>query len=298
MLVATTAPTSMDRAKRLARRLPAPAKAGVKQALRAVDPIYVGWFRRRSNETRPVPPIRLRWRIGCPSIADLLREGEEVADQLSTAASAAGLALQEAGSILDFGCGCGRVLMPLVERGGSTAWHGCDVDEEALAWVRANVPRATATPNAFAPPLPYAAGAFDAVFSISIFSHLSGPDQRAWLGELHRVLRPGGLALLSVCGAPMMEGFRSGQCVNNSASCARRMMRYRPLEEEGFVFEPYQRSGWNEEDFQGIEGDYGLAFQSERYVREQWSRHFDIVSHRPRAIFGWQDLVVARRRAD
>jgi SAM-dependent methyltransferase len=46
--------------------------------------------------------------------------------------------------------------------------------------------------------LPYAAGTFDQVLCLDVLEHLTFPEQPVAVGELFRVLRPGGGALISV----------------------------------------------------------------------------------------------------
>jgi SAM-dependent methyltransferase len=48
------------------------------------------------------------------------------------------------------------------------------------------------------PPLPYAAGTFTLVYALSVFTHLHEANASAWLAELARVTRPGGLAVFSL----------------------------------------------------------------------------------------------------
>lgn len=47
------------------------------------------------------------------------------------------------------------------------------------------------------PPLPYGDAQFDLVYALSVFTHMHEENARAWLAELARVVRPGGLALLT-----------------------------------------------------------------------------------------------------
>jgi len=54
---------------------------------------------------------------------------------------------------------------------------------------------------ALQPPTGLPAQGFDLVYGISVLSHLSEPDQFAWLAELARLTRPGALLLLSTLGA-------------------------------------------------------------------------------------------------
>ena len=48
-------------------------------------------------------------------------------------------------------------------------------------------------------------GSFGLIYALSVFSHLSEPLQRAWVAEFRRLLRPGGLLVLSVLGRQVQE---------------------------------------------------------------------------------------------
>ena len=50
------------------------------------------------------------------------------------------------------------------------------------------------------PPLPYGDQSLDVVYAISIWSHFAEPAALAWLDEMHRLLRPGGMLVLSTHG--------------------------------------------------------------------------------------------------
>ncbi len=103
--------------------------------------------------------------------------------------------------VLDFGCGSGRLLVGWHALGTGDALSGCDINTELVEWAKANLPPAidvrTTQPQ---PPLPYADAAFDVVFAISVFTHLSLASQRQWAAELRRVLRPGGDLLVTLHG--------------------------------------------------------------------------------------------------
>jgi SAM-dependent methyltransferase len=88
---------------------------------------------------------------------------------------------------------------------------GSDRDERALEWCRLNLPFARFEQNGLAPPLAYDDGAFELVYALSVFTHLAEELQRLWLIELDRVLRPGGLFILTTHGARYADRLDAGE---------------------------------------------------------------------------------------
>lgn len=289
--------TLTSSSRRVRALVPEPIKPPLRRGLDVFDPIAVAAYRRRSGFAGPVPPRRLRARIGEPDVARFLAHGEAAARALGEAATGAAMSLDAASEILDFGCGCGRVLRPILEaRGGRLRMAGCDVDDEAITWLRgAYVGRGVFEVNDFSPPLPFEDGRFDIVYSVSIFTHLGPGSHEAWLEELARVVVNGGLALLSIHGEHAYAGARRGEQSGIARDLSDRLRAHESLPVEGFVFEPYE-TRVESRDLRGISGDYGLTFQSEDQVRRDWTKWFEVLEIRTRAINNWQDLVVLRRR--
>jgi len=117
------------------------------------------------------------------------------------------LRLAEAETLLDVGCGTGTLLAELGRRHPRAVLAGIDADPRILVRARQKLTfarvRATLV-HAYAQHLPFSDGAFDAVVSTLIFHHLSTSLKYAALGEIHRVLRPGGRFLLADFGKPPM----------------------------------------------------------------------------------------------
>lgn len=147
-----------------------------------------------------VPPARLRVRVAWTGDAAwFLESGRRAEESIRAALARQGTSPEELGALLDFGCGCGRVTRRwLGLRGVDVA--GSDTSEEALEWCRRNLPFARFETNGLAPPLAFDDQAFDLVYALSVFTHLPEELQLAWMRELHRVLRPGGLLLLTTHG--------------------------------------------------------------------------------------------------
>ena len=283
--------------ERMVRLLPLPAKQAVKAVRHGVDPVLVAAYRRRSGDRRPLPPSRLRARAGSPGAGQFRDGGRQTADEIERVLAQVDRRLPEFERVLDWGCGAGRVISQLIPRGGAGAvFHGCDVDAEAVAWALQHHPDARFAVSRPLPPLPFEGVSFDLIYSISILTHLDEAQQLAWLAELARVTAPGGLTLLSVHGEHAFEQFRSGRVVSNTRQCAERMAVHGSLAAEGFIHEPYVRTAGNERDFPGVDPTFGLAFHSREYIDRTWGEHFEVLDVVQRAIAGFQDVVVARRR--
>ena len=93
--------------------------------------------------------------------------------------------------ILDAGCGSGGMTRYLERFGRVT---GCDLAPEALALARKRKVSRLARSSVGA--LPFLDGRFDVVTSFDVLYHLQVDDDRQAIGEMHRVLRPGGIALI------------------------------------------------------------------------------------------------------
>lgn len=95
-----------------------------------------------------------------------------------------------AGRILDIGCGTGGMLTHLQTFGDAV---GLDPSEEAqAACVRRSVPFVRGGGST----LPFRDGSFDIVTALDVIEHVR--DDAGILAEMRRVLRPGGLLLLTV----------------------------------------------------------------------------------------------------
>jgi len=156
-----------------------------------------------ADDGLPVPPARLRVRVaGTADREWFLESGRLGAESIRAALGRRGVAVEELGALLDFGCGCGRVTRRWQGLGGV---HGSDMNAEAVAWCRANLPFGRFETNGLAPPLAFADESFDLVYALSVFTHLTVDLQQAWLRELRRVLRPGGLLLLTTHGRAYLD---------------------------------------------------------------------------------------------
>jgi SAM-dependent methyltransferase len=153
----------------------------------------------------PVPPPEMVALVaGQMSPDNFLRAGRLSVTWISEMLARNDAKPAELKSILDFGCGCGRVIRHWPQRTGAHL-HGSDYNPLLIDWCRKNLPIATFAVNALAPPLEFEDDSFDLVYSLSIFTHLDEPLQVPWMQELMRVLRPGGLMLLTFHGKRQLD---------------------------------------------------------------------------------------------
>jgi SAM-dependent methyltransferase len=141
----------------------------------------------------PVPPAELIVRVAGTPDVDWFLEGGRLGYETVRAH-----AQPKPDSVLDFGCGCGRVTRYWLGSGAAVA--GSDLNDDAVDWCRRNLPFARFEDNGLAPPLVFDDAAFDLVYGLSVFTHLPEELQVGWLHELRRVLRPGGRLVLTTHG--------------------------------------------------------------------------------------------------
>ena len=105
---------------------------------------------------------------------------------------------------LEVGCGTGANADPLRAMARWTA--GAERDPRPLALAARRRPRHHALLRADARHLPCIEGGFDLVLALDLLEHLD--DDASGVGELHRVLRPGGVLVVFVPALPLLWGLQ------------------------------------------------------------------------------------------
>lgn len=178
-------------------------------------------------------------------------------------------------SVFEWGCGPARIIRQLPALlGTGIEYHAADYNATTIDWCKKNIPGINFHRNELTPPLPYADEQFDFVYAISVFTHLSEATGLAWADELLRVLKPGGLLLITT---------------NSNRAYEKELL---PAEKRG-----YDSAGIVVRDKYKEGKKMFLAMHSPRYIKEKLLQQFLIEEHVPSSFpFMKQDYWIARKR--
>lgn len=244
------------------------------QLRESVDPFLRARLSRLTK--RRLPPPLLRFRVGEDlSALTFWALGQRIADDLERCLGVVGLRFGDLPEVLDFGCGCGRALLPLLDRHPSNRFVGTDVDREAIEWCQKNVLDAGFILSKPEPPLMLESETFDLLYAISVLTHLDARKQGLWLEEFRRLLKPKGVLVATVHGKTAADraGFELSQLPG--------------IEAEGVAY-------LSSSKLRGIHPDwYQTSFNSRPHTERLCSQHFAEVYYLE-GVFGFQDAVVCR----
>lgn len=159
-------------------------------------------------------------------------------------------------SVLDFGCGAGRIIQYVPSGPGL---YGCDVSNPLVVHAQSHYPDTSVYCNNMNPPLDFRDGLFDLIYSFSVFSHLSQDLEIEWLRELLRIGGPGCLYLLTVHGDWVIEATLGAEREQAEAA--------------GFYFRYVHNRDGRELDFPK---GYEASYHTSDYIHRTWSDLFEV----------------------
>ncbi|MFZ2104931.1 MAG: class I SAM-dependent methyltransferase [Roseiarcus sp.] len=183
--------------------------------------------------------------------------------------------------ILDWGCGCGRLARHWAPPLENVELYGCDIADGPVRWCQDNLTFGKFAVSKHSPPLPHVDGYFDGIYAISVLTHLTFDAQYLWMGEIWRLLKPEGIAVLTAHGNSMLQLLATSLISRQSTKITVNLINDDPF----LCVE--QEQGSNDT------GNYENAS-----VFTKIFHPFEILKHRPRNnLMGIQDTYVLRKKS-
>jgi SAM-dependent methyltransferase len=189
--------------------------------------------------------------------------------------------------ILDFGGSTGRVFRHFYCQGEIDEVYACDSNKVNIQWCKAYFPPDIRVfLNTFYPGLPFADGYFDMITAFSVFTHIDDFED-GWLLELSRILKPDGIAYITIHDEAAWEVMPPHlQKVIGSSPGASGIDFKGPMPSARMVFPA------------GDQAPYGLnVFHRQDHVQRFWERYFRIVEIIPQG-HHFQTVLVLRNRRE
>lgn len=205
--------------------------------------------------------------------------------------------IENAGAILDFGCGWGRIIRFFLKEVAPSKLWGADPVREMIDFCKASNKWCNFNCIGTDPPSPFEDNSFDLVYGYSVFSHLSEVMQRRWLVELHRIVKPGGLVILTTrarrfieqCDAIRRQGNTEAiplgprSAVESFLETEKCLFAYDHAE---YCFSPLNTPQWSY---------WGEAAIPKEYVLRHWTHSFDFLDFIDNPNGYLQSVVVVRK---
>lgn len=171
-------------------------------------------------------------------------------------------------SILDYGCGWGRLLRLMYYYSDTDLIYGIDPSERSLAVCRTSgITQNLALCDAIPKSIPFLERQFDFAFSFSVFTHLSEDAARAVLRACRQAIAPHGVYVVTIRPEEFWT-MRKGALGELTFESVVRQHRLR-----GFAFTPITAGG---QDISATYGDASMTFDFMRRMayEEGWTVSF------------------------
>lgn len=149
---------------------------------------------------QPLPPRPLIVKVIATGwAAQYIEGGSNFHDKMNKHLASKEMRIQEFKSILDFGCGSGRLTRHLFNL-KKTEIYGSDYNPDLIKWCDENLKFANFSVNNLNPPMKFEDKKFDFIYHNSVFTHLSEENIKNWMKEFARLIKPGGVMYFNIHG--------------------------------------------------------------------------------------------------
>lgn len=240
----------------------------------------------QQRSSLPIPPQHL-WLKYTDSEDRYLEIGKTCVLRMSRTLESAGRELSSFNRVLDFGAASGIMIRWLTDNAKTGEVWGVDISGEHMIWCQQHLspPFKFATTTSL-PHLPFEDGYFDLIYAGSVFSHIADLAE-AWLLELRRITRPGGMLYLTVQDEHSIELYRK-----DVKFPMHRLLLERD-EEIHFSNKDWELFTLDRTPGEGSLGQAQVFYKSE-YLRRHWGQYLKVVSITPES-YWYQSAVLLER---
>ena len=203
-----------------------------------------------------------------------------------------GLSIGAEEAVFELGSASGRVSRHFWCQGGHEDMWCADINARHVEWIRRFLPpKIKVFQNTILPHVPIADNSIGLVYAFSVFTHLDAYEL-SWLAELHRFLRPGGVAYLTA------HTERTWNRLSPEIKLYDKVLQMKKPGGSGLQFTEEDLAGPMPVDrlVVGANQVYGTnVFRSTDYLRQTWGRFFDVVDIID-AGCEYQDVVILKNR--
>jgi SAM-dependent methyltransferase len=200
-------------------------------------------------------------------------------------------------AVFDLGCASGRALRHVGLTRASGRVLGSDINPNHIAFVRAYLPeRVTPIHNVVFPPLPLPDQSIDFLYGLSVFTHISDFEE-AWLCEIKRILRPEGVAFITVHTERTFADLRPGHFLHDVTVRARHSATGVGYHVPLIGAEFFRRDGFGDRlvlTHLDLRVNNTQVFHHTEYLRRRWGSLFAIEDIIQNAHGTHQDGIVLR----
>ncbi len=230
----------------------------------------------------PIPPVDL-WLGYGNNVKEYLHGKQQIANMIGILHKG-GFEISNMRSIMDFGCGAGRMIRWLKPYAETAEIWGTDISADHITWAinHLSPPFNFATTTTI-PHMPFEEKYFDLIFAGSVFTHIDDLVE-AWLLELRRVLSRRGCIYITIQDKNSIKLLKTSEYYKNIW-----LKQY--VEENPLFIE----TGDKFNKIVGLRGTRSQVFYDQAYFKKIVGSIFEIISVNQEA-YGFQTSFLLKRK--
>jgi ubiquinone/menaquinone biosynthesis C-methylase UbiE len=230
------------------------------------------------------PPAEVQQKIHGHANAHSLRESFKFYQLVKQYADYADRPFSPDKTLVDFGCGWGRVARLFMHSIAPPNIVGVEPNSERVAMARQHNPMLCFLQSRRLPPLILRDGSVDYIVAFSVFSHLDEMFANAWINEFARIIKPGGIAFLTTQRRAFVDNCEKAR--QEIASGAQPDSGWVAAVARSFVDKEAYLKDYDAGIFlhsasggkpPSLSSGYGETAVAPNYIKKHWAQHFTLL---------------------